>query len=358
MGRIRAVTRLKVCALRNIKECDISFPPGNVLITGGNGAGKTSILEALYVAARGRTFRSRRSGPLTTSGESLTRVEVGGQDAIGIPRTLVYRRLGTVVTRQWGSSELTTEPDVGLRVRLVGENSQILLDGEPELRRRFVDWNLFHVEPGYADAFVRFRRAHWQRNAWLKAGAKGRPIWDETYVQSARELDRYRQRFVLEWRRYFHELVPASGLFSGLRLEFNRGWRANTDLAEELVRVREGDVNLGYTRLGPGRADFLVARDGARAGFSRGESKAIVVLLQVAANQVDKLRGGDGTVWLVDDLEADLDQNTGRSLGCLLADSGDQIFQTRVVGSVLRRTDAPSWSGSWFHVKQGHISPV
>jgi DNA replication and repair protein RecF len=132
----------------------------------------------------------------------------------------------------------------------------------------------------------------------------------------------------------------------------------DADLQAELVRGRGVDVNLGYTRLGPGRADFSLLADQAAIGPSRGQAKAMVILLQLAANAVDKARGGEGSVWLVDDLDADLDASARGLLLGLLLETGDQIFQTRVGASVAEDALDRSWSGTRFHVKQGVIAPV
>ena len=358
MGRMGTITHLEVRGLRNIRQGELKIPSGNVLVTGLNGAGKTSILEGIYLAARGRTFRSRKSGPVTTEGESGTRVEIAGVDQTGAPQTLTYRRLGSEVIRRWGTSELVNGPDVGLKVRLIGENCQILLDGEPGLRRRFLDWNLFHVEPGYGRVLGRFRRAQWQRNAWFREGATGPAAWDSVLAQSGEELTIYRQRFVEEWGQAFGRLASSSGLFSGLRLELRRGWSQGTSLAGALREGLPGDRSCGYTRTGPVRADFVLGSEEGPFRPSRGQAKTVVALLQIAADQIERERGGQGSVWLIDDLEADLDETAKAAVSRLLEETGEQLLLTRVSDAPSVGSARPDGFGSWFHVKQGVVARV
>ncbi len=358
MGRMGTITHLKVRGLRNIRHTELELPSGNVLITGLNGAGKTSILEGIYLAARGRTFRSRKAGPVTTEGASGTQVEIAGVDQTGAPQTLTYRRLGSEVVRRWGASELINGPDVGLRVRLIGENCQILLDGEPGLRRRFLDWNLFHVEPGYARVLGSFRRAQWQRNAWLREGASGPAVWDGVLAESGEELTAYRQRFLEEWGQAFRGLSTSIGMFSGLRLELRPGWAQDTPLAGSLRGGLPADRSCGYTRTGPVRADFVVRSEAGPFRPSRGQAKTMVALLQIAADQVERERAGRGSVWLIDDLEADLDETSKSAVRRLLEGTREQLVLTKVsdappVGSARR-----DGFGSWFHVEQGIVSRV
>jgi DNA replication and repair protein RecF len=359
MGRMGAITYLKVQGLRNIRHGEMELPgAGNVLITGLNGAGKTSILEGIYLAARGRTFRSRKSGPVTTEGESGTHVEIAGVDQSGAPQTLSYRRVGSEVVRRWGKSELINGPDVGLRVRLIGENCQILLDGEPGLRRRFLDWNLFHVEPGYARVLERFRRAQWQRNAWITQGAPGPAVWDAILAESGEDLTNYRQSFMQEWSDAFGRIASACRVLPNLRLELRRGWPQGESLARALREGLGGDQSCGYTRAGPIRADFVVASEKGPLRPSRGQAKTVVAMLQIAADHVQKARGGRGSVWLIDDLESDLDEHALSSVRRLLHGTEEQLFLTRVADVPGTPVGRPDGFGSWFHVKQGMVARV
>lgn len=346
------VEHLRVRNLRNLRRCELVFGLGLNVISGSNGAGKTTLLEAIYLAARGRSFRGRRAGEITTEGERETEVEarIAGQDSGA--RRWCYRRIGSVGCRSLDGNPVLPTDRMGFRVRLIGENPQLLIDGDPSLRRRFLDWNLFHVEPGYGPVWSRFRRILLQRNAWLRQPRGGSSVWDAEYLSAAEELERMRRGYVGRWRSKFEELASAFEFCQGARLVFQRGWTSGRDLAACLEEDLKMERKLGYTRIGPGRADFWVEKGGRRVAISRGQSKILVCLLQLAARGLDAQAPSSGsTAWLLDDLLSDLDRTSFLRLMRLFQDTSDQCILTTTTPGGLADFD----STEQFHVERGQV---
>jgi DNA replication and repair protein RecF len=166
------VTRLTVSGLRRFDCISIDPAPGLNVITGDNGAGKTSLLEALHLMAYGRSFRGRVRDGLVRTGAEAVEVFVEWQEGAEAR----HRRAGLRHTGQAWVGRLD-----GQHVSQLGElcaalavvsfepGSHALVTGGGEPRRRFVDWGLFHVEPGFLPLWRRYARALKQRNALLKA---------------------------------------------------------------------------------------------------------------------------------------------------------------------------------------------
>ena len=223
------VTRLDLRHLRRFTDVRLDPGPGLNLITGDNGAGKTSVLEGLHLMAYGRSFRGRVRDGLVQAGAPALEVYVEwdeapglvaqgpGLDAIapgmlGSPRIAdgapAYRRHRRAGMRHSGQ-EWTGRLD-GAAVAHLGElcaalavvsfdpGSHALISGGGEHRRRYLDWGLFHVEPDFLPLWRRYARALKQRNALLKARARDAQLdaWDHELGESGEALTGHRKRYL------------------------------------------------------------------------------------------------------------------------------------------------------------------
>lgn len=332
---------------------DLSLDAPVVVFTGGNGAGKTTLIEGIYLLSRGRSFRGRKFGSLTTDGEQGTVVRAMIRDVDGVNRNREFRLIGGGVDRRVDGVSLQESAAPRFEVRLVGESAHSLVDGEPAMRRRFLDWNLFHVEPAFEWCWERFRRIQRQRNAWLSAGGHGRAAWDEAYVDASLSLTALRERYLRELSAELVRLTSDSHLLQGLGLKLYPGWPDGASLADFLLLERSKDVSSGYSRRGPARADIQIGLDGRPARLSRGQCKVAVVLMQLAARALGFKKAGVKPIWLVDDLRADLDPDSIRSLVLLLKRSGDQCVFTGIGDKSLMDLSGSDMAS--FHVEQGTV---
>ena len=326
---------LRIESLRNIRRLDLAPDTRTLLLTGGNGAGKTSILEAIYLLARGRTFRGTKAGPLTTQGESYTRVEGRYQPSDRDVVRLRYVKEGATAVRdihppRWAETGGAAYWRSPLQVKLIGENAQILLDGDPSLRRRFLDWNVFHVEHRFAQVQKDFTRVLMQRNAAIRSGGSQLGLWDRRFIALAESVDRQRAAFHAEWRTCFLDLCGDYPFLHGTDLRYRRGWPDGRELGETLVALADQELARGYTLAGPSRADFRIDPGEGRRGFSRGQTKMVVALLQLAAERVHRAHGREPVIWLLDDLEAELDRTLAVRLWSAFGATGNQVIATRV----------------------------
>jgi DNA replication and repair protein RecF len=348
--------RLRVEGLRNIRDVELGLGGRCALIVGANGAGKTTLLEAVYLLARGRSFRGRRAGNGTTDGFIRTRVEAEfslGRDSV----IWVFERSGRGTGRWIDGMPLGEAGDLGKRfsVRLVGENAQQLLEGDPALRRRFMDLNLFHVEPGYGSAWKRFRQVLEQRNAWLRQGGRGRKVWDEEFLAAGQQLDTLRERGVCGINWEFRRLASVFDGLEDVAVTYVKGVPGEKSLRDALKVDGVGERLLGYTRVGPHRADLLIGNGSRGRSLSRGQQKAAVCLLQLACAAVQEAAQGVPSLWLLDDIWSELDWEGASKLVGMVLDGDRQCLFTMIecIGRVL-----PSFLPSdtrLFHVEQGRV---
>jgi DNA replication and repair protein RecF len=336
----------------------IEFQPGPsyTLICGANASGKTSILEAIAYLARGRSFRGATPQDLVRYGCKefvlFGRVDTGSrQAALGVRNGRAGLEIHIDGQTATGASELAQL----LPLQVIDPDVHDLVAGGPELRRRYLDWMAFHVEPGYLDTWRRFRRALRQRNAALKAGAghAGLAGWNKEFAQLAQEVHEARLRVV---DIVVPVLVEHGGalLGSGVALEYQRGWPAGKSLEECLHTPSEREWQTGSTQAGPQRADLRLAYDEhrARKRVSRGQQKLLACALILAAAEVVQTQLGKPLVLLLDDPAAELDRESLKKLMAVVAGLGSQVIATALDPAMALFPEAPRL----FHVEQGVLT--
>lgn len=316
------VTRLNARDLRRFDGVEITPGQGLNLITGDNGAGKTSLLEALHLMAYGRSFRGRVRDGLIRAGAGAVEVFVEWREFTDGGERVRTRKAGLRHTGQDWSGRLD-----GSAVAHLGElcaalaavtfepGTHALITGPAELRRRYLDWGLFHVEQDFIGVWRRYARALKQRNALLKA--RGSPqqldVWDHELVAAGEPLSRGRQAYLDTLAPGFQallaELAPALG---NLALSFHPGWRRDEmPLADALLLSRERDLAFGYSSVGPHRSDWRMAFTGVpgKEALSRGQTKLVALAAVIAQAEHHAAIRGDWPIVALDDLASELDRS-------------------------------------------------
>ena len=360
------VTRLEITNLRRFERVDLAPAPGLNLIIGPNGAGKTSVLEALHLMAYGRSFRGRVHEGLVRSGAMALEVFLewrGGApaDASRPIHKAGLRHSGHAWEGRLDGADLRHlgELCAALAVVTIEPGSHALIMGGAELRRRFVDWGLFHVEPEFLPVWRRYARALKQRNALLKRGHRDPQLdaWEQELALSGEPLTSHRQQYLEQLQPHLQQvldaLLPAAG---GSRLEFQPGWRRDElSLGDALLLARERDFAAGHTTIGPHRADWRIDHAGipGRSALSRGQAKLTALSALLAQAQSHAHLGGDWPVIALDDLASELDlAHQRRVLERVLA-TGAQVFLTGTEAPAVLQTFPAELAV--FHVEHGRL---
>jgi len=347
-----SLAELRIENLRCIEGATLEFAPELNLIAGENGAGKTSILEAIFLLGRGRSFRTRSSERLIRYGQ---------------PKLTVYGRTDDSPVRQAG---VEIAADGGTRARINGENARSLLelsavvpvqaidpeihklvDQGPERRRRWLDWLVFHVEPSFGLEWARYTRALKQRNAALKSGAAAIQVWDEELVVHGTAITEARQRTL---NKLMPRLVATFERFGELDVQagFTAGW-AGGSFREALHAHLDRDRLRGTTTAGPHRADVTLRQHhrAARETLSRGQQKLTAVAMVLSQLQLLQDELGLQAVLLLDDPAAELDEKNLQRLFAELSSLRCQMIAT----SLTPETALFQAPKATFHVEQGRV---
>jgi DNA replication and repair protein RecF len=356
--------------LRCIEHAKLELHPGHNLIWGGNGSGKTSLLESIFLLGRGRSFRTRNSERLIRHGRERLVVfgrtrGWGGEDRGDdlVSREMPGQALGVQVSRVDGTTaringataRSLTELTQVFPVQVIDPGVHKLVEEGGHRRRRWMDWGVFHVEHQFGDWWIRYTRTLRQRNAALRTQLAQVTVWDAELARVGELIAESRRRFVESLLPYWRESVLA---LSGLEpeLHYFTGWAQGVSLAEALVASKTRDDSRRVTHPGPHRADVIIRMNGrpAREVLSRGQQKLVAVAMTLA--QLNLLQETTETTptLLLDAPAAELD---GEHLGRFI----DQVMRLRsqlVLTSLHSESHLFGTPNRVFHVEQGRVKPV
>lgn len=364
-----SLAELNVSGFRNLSISGFRPQQGFNVVLGDNGAGKSSLLEAIYVLGTGKSFRTHHPHSLMhMAGSSFqvfgvlspSRLSLGiERQASGDQRILLQGE------RVQSASHLAA----AFPVLAMTLNDDQLFEGSPKVRRQFLDWGVFHVEHDRSRLlFHHFQRAIKQRNSALKSVKLGRDelaVWTTEFIRAAERLDRVRESYFDQLVLAYEGICQSAEVFSfgqQLKLHYSRGWDKKMSLAEALARpstqLREQET--GLTQVGPHRADIRLMwqQMPAKEVLSRGQKKVLAYCLKLAQLKCLLAQGAPKPVILVDDLSAELDQPHLLALLRQLSEFDTQIFLTAL--DARQFPDPELWVSpahmNQFYLQDGQIS--
>ncbi len=344
-------------AFRHLKTGAIQ--PGQHLnvIHGRNAAGKTSLLEAIHFLARARSFLTHRSAQLIH--RQANQVIVGGSIHVSgaAHRLGIQHGEGETRVRLDGQDiHALSESAWLLPIQVINTEAQRLLTDSPEVRRAFLNWGVFHVEPSYRALWRRYQKALKQRNAALRTGDnKLAAVWEPEMATAGDHVHERRKEFLRVVLAAALDIASQWLPNVALNWRYRPGWPTDSSLAEILASAREREFTQGYSLYGPHRADFKLIADGIEAEkiLSRGQQKLLVAALRLALIEYWGNHDMPRPVVLVDDLPAELDETHRSDLVKRLEAINAQVFVTAIEAKQL-----PDLSSAvWFHVEQGQVKP-
>lgn len=329
------VSHLWLRDFRCYEQVEVEFPPGTTVIEGGNGEGKTSLLEAVGWVATASSFRGVPDSALVRAGRehAVLRAEVADDE-----RTQILEAELRVAGRNrllLNHQPVTRSRELAglLRVTVFAPDDLQLIKGAPSERRRYLDDLLVAITPRFEAVRGDLERVLRQRNALLRGGVHTPgerdtlSVFDEQLVRAGGELVRGRLQLAAR-------LVPAvddavRGLAGDasprIRARYEASWSAGHDLLPEtvdgllraaLAGARRKEVERGITLVGPHRDDWRLSLGDldSRTHASQGEQRTLALALRLAGHRVCTEVLDSSPVLLLDDVFSELDEDRRHAL--------------------------------------------
>lgn len=331
-----SLQRLQVTDFRCLQNVAVDLDSRFTLISGANGSGKTSLLEAIYVLSRGRSFRTRAVEHLIRRGADQFVVfgeAIRGNRLIpvGIEGRSDRLRSGIRAKIDGVQARSVAELSETLPVQIIDPEVHQLIEGGPARRRRYLDWGVFHVEPGFIRHWQRYHRALLQRNAALKARQSftATTAWDSELLTHGAEISAARAHYTDTLLATAKTLTGAL-LGQDLMLTYRSGWSRDLSFEEALRQSWQADQERGSTQVGPQRGELAIRVDGiaARDHVSRGQQKLLAAALLIAQINLFPVDGPVRPSLLLDDPSAELDDQRLAKLIAELSATNTQLVVT------------------------------
>jgi DNA replication and repair protein RecF len=330
-----AIVDIRLQNFRSYEDDFFELSPGVNIIVGPNASGKTNLLEAVLVLARGSSYRAK-DAELVRFDAPWARLDA--HDEAGKERTVKIQCPAPGVCKK--SFEIEEKAYIRLSQQktlplvLFEPNHLLMLSGSPELRRSYLDDLLEQIEPGFGMTRRQYRRVLAQRNALLKQGmhvAQSQMfVWNVRLSELAGKMVRERLNLLERINNV------ASGVYGGIsdnseskvQLEYKTSLphdQYESSLLKKYEHSLERDVMLGFTTAGPHRDDLEVYLNGhpSQESASRGESRTIILTLKIIELQLIESSREQPPILLLDDVFSELDGKRRHALTNFL-----QSYQT------------------------------
>ncbi|MDO9105870.1 MAG: DNA replication/repair protein RecF [Methylovulum sp.] len=356
-----SLLKLDIYHVRNIQKASILPSPGLNFIIGENGSGKSSLIEAIFILGRARSFRSASIKPVINQEQDHLIVSAHTMQAddrlchLGIQLDSKHVEIHINQQTKQHKSDLA----YALPLQLIHPKSYELLDDGAQSRREFLDWGVFNDDKNFLLAWRHFKKALAQRNALLKTRRLEQlNVWDKELIYYGTIVNNCRLHYLQKFKPVFIENIGQFLNMSSIDLALVSGWDTSQDLQQVLTRDLDKDLRYGFTHSGPHRADILLSVNNrlARDFVSRGQLKLMVLSLKLAQIQLLANEYNNLACILIDDFSAELDTFNRAKLLNYLSSMTCQVFLTATeladFGDLSRIS-----AHKVFHVEQGQIKP-
>jgi DNA replication and repair protein RecF len=364
------VENIRLINFRNYKSLNIKLNQKINIFVGKNAQGKTNLLEAIYMCATGRSFRTNRDKEIINlnKNESYIGAKIKTN---GIEKFIEVKMERNKPKRiRVNKVELKNFRDLysGLNVVVFSPDDLRLVKEGPFERRNFLDTSISQIKPVYKHNINRYNKILFQRNNLLKSN-RSKPdiinlleIFDIQLVKIGTEIIILRNQFINKLSDSVNEIhkkltfeKEELNLSYISNIDFDGKDKANIEkkFLEKLRKNVNKDLVTGTTEIGPHRDDIDIKINNTDARFfaSQGQQRTIVLSIKLSEVEIIKFERGVYPVLLLDDVFSELDEERRGYLTKSINDMQTIITSTDIIDlGDLNQVDR-----TIFHIEEGKV---
>ncbi len=330
---------IKDISLENFRNYDsqkINLNENINIIYGNNAQGKTNILEAIFLCAYGKSFRSKKDSDLIKFNKEEASVDISYKrvDRQGYIKAEIKEKKTFFINeiKQSKISDIIGKINV---VIFTPEDIDIVKDG-PQRRRKFLDMLISSLRPNYIHLLNLYNKTLEQRNNYLRQikienkNPNMLEIWDEQLSEYSFKIYEYRKYFIdkiSERIDIIHNSITKSGK-EIIKIKYISNSKDKKSFLENLKKSRDIDIKRGFTAIGIHRDDFIIYIDNKPVSIfgSQGQQRTSVLTLKLCEQEIIKEEIGETPILLLDDFMSELDEKRRKSF--LENITGSQVIIT------------------------------
>ena len=323
------VEQIQLRNYRNYDDIDITFDKSIHVFTGLNAQGKTNLLEAVFLAVLGKSFRASHDDELIKWQAVDSRISIAFTNKIASHLLIVKLRRGERRINILNGQIIKNKELFGLlNAVLFSPDDLCIVKGSPAVRRRFIDFEISQMDNKYYHDFIKYNRVLMQRNNLLKKINDGQEkrssldVWDEQLVELSDRLVTKRvaviQQLSLVANAVHVKITEGSESFSAHYLIYG-GIEKNNYLKnyqQKLIETREKDIRRGSTEIGSHKDDILFKINDydCKMLASQGQQRTLILSLKLAELELLYKVDSDYPILLLDDVMSELDEKRRKKL--------------------------------------------
>jgi len=321
------IKQLQLKNYRNYEQLDVSFADKINVIIGENAQGKTNLMEAIYVLAFTRSYRTQHERELIKWETQFAKVAgTITKRQHTVPLEMIISKQGKKAKLNHLEQKRLSDYVGALNVVMFAPEDLTLVKGAPQMRRRFIDMELGQIQPKYMYHLVQYQKVLKQRNHLLKQ--MQRQIKDDkTFLHVLTEQLIEHAAILLERRFMFLELlrkwaIPIHDKISRQAEQLDIKYQATINVSEEMKKekigiiysekfadIEQNEIDRGTTLVGPHRDDliFYINDNDVKTYGSQGQQRTTALSIKLAEIDLIHHEVGEYPILLLDDVLSELD---------------------------------------------------
>ena len=311
------ITTLKLLNFRNFSNLELNFYEKKNIIIGSNGEGKTNIVEAIFVLALTKSFRTNDDNVLIKDGNSLYKIEGSIKDSFINNYKIIYQDNLKVVKINNNKVKKLSDYISNINVIMFSINDLKLIKDTPSTRRKLINLEISELNNDYLKYLNYYNKILKQRNTYLKkanidnVNINYLNILDEKLIEYGIKINKIRESYINDINTLINDIYKKIGFNANLKIYYKSDYN-NMSIETLLTQYKNNiqkDVNFKSTQIGVHHDDFIFMLDGVEAKnfASEGQQKSAVIAFKLTELEIFYKKKDEYPILILDDLFSELD---------------------------------------------------